>query len=319
MELSCGLPPRPDLPELAVLAEQLGYSRLWLFDSAPLWEDTFIHLALAAQRTTRIGLATAVLTPGQRSAITTASAIATVARLAPGRLRCAFGTGFTARIAAGEQPVPLGVLRTHMNDVRALLAGEVVDVDGRRQRMMHFADMAMPRPIEVPLWASVFGPVGRSTATSFADGVIVYGEPHPELPSAEMVSGTVLDDGEDPRAERARQAVAPWRVAPWHMTYASAGEAVNLMPGGAQWRQLLEEQAPPSHRHLLTFEGHVTHVLPRDETLFTHADFTTMVGPVEQLRESVAAKADAGMDEIIYTPSGPDVARELRAFRAVAN
>jgi 5,10-methylenetetrahydromethanopterin reductase len=45
---------------MAVLAESLGYSRIWIFDSAPLWEDPFTHLALAAQRTSRIGLSTAV-------------------------------------------------------------------------------------------------------------------------------------------------------------------------------------------------------------------------------------------------------------------
>ena len=51
-ELSCGLPPGPDFADLAVLAEELGYARVWIFDSAPLWEDPFVHLALAAERTT---------------------------------------------------------------------------------------------------------------------------------------------------------------------------------------------------------------------------------------------------------------------------
>ncbi|MFD8219189.1 LLM class flavin-dependent oxidoreductase [Streptomyces sp. NPDC059697] len=66
--------------DLAVLAEELGYSRVWIYDSAPLREAPFAHLALAARRTTRIGLSTAVLIPGQRSVMTMASGIATVAR-----------------------------------------------------------------------------------------------------------------------------------------------------------------------------------------------------------------------------------------------
>ena len=81
VEVSCGLPPGPDFAELAVLAEELGYARVWIFDSAPLWEDPFVHLALAAVRTTRIGLATAVLIPSQRSVMTMASGIATIAAL----------------------------------------------------------------------------------------------------------------------------------------------------------------------------------------------------------------------------------------------
>jgi 5,10-methylenetetrahydromethanopterin reductase len=72
VELSCGLTPGPDFADLAVLAEELGYARVWIFDSAPLWEDPFAHLALAAVRTTRIGLATAVHTPSQRSVMTMA-------------------------------------------------------------------------------------------------------------------------------------------------------------------------------------------------------------------------------------------------------
>ncbi len=65
VELSCGLPPGPDFSDLAVAAETLGYSRVWIFGSAPLWEDPFVHLALAAERTSRIGLGTAVLDPAR--------------------------------------------------------------------------------------------------------------------------------------------------------------------------------------------------------------------------------------------------------------
>jgi 5,10-methylenetetrahydromethanopterin reductase len=36
MEFSCRLPPGPDFAALAVLAEELGYRRVWIFDSAPL-------------------------------------------------------------------------------------------------------------------------------------------------------------------------------------------------------------------------------------------------------------------------------------------
>lgn len=59
MKLSCGLAPGPDAADLAVLAEEVGYERVWLFDSAPLWEDVFVHLALIAQRSERIGWGTA--------------------------------------------------------------------------------------------------------------------------------------------------------------------------------------------------------------------------------------------------------------------
>jgi 5,10-methylenetetrahydromethanopterin reductase len=110
LELSCGLPPGPDFADLAVLAEGLGYARVWIFDSAPLWEDAFAHLALAAARTSRIGLATAVLIPTQRSVMAMASGIATIHRMSDGRFRACFGTGYTARMAIGQRAMPLDAL-----------------------------------------------------------------------------------------------------------------------------------------------------------------------------------------------------------------
>ena len=92
IEVSCGLPPGPQFGDWAVLVEELGYSRVWVFDSAPLWEDPFVHLALAAERTSRIGLGTAVLIPSERSEMSMASAIASIARLSDGRFRACFGS-----------------------------------------------------------------------------------------------------------------------------------------------------------------------------------------------------------------------------------
>ncbi|RBM21873.1 5,10-methylene tetrahydromethanopterin reductase [Prauserella sp. PE36] len=314
-ELSCGLPPGPDFAELAVLAEDLGYTRVWSFDSAPLWEDTFVHLARAAERTTRIGLATAVLVPGQRSVPTMASAIATIARISDGRFRACFGTGFTARVAAGQRPLTLRALGDHVTGVRELLAGKVATVDGQRARMLHAPGLAASRPVRVPLWLSAFGPRGAELAGEVADGVI--GPPHPRLPTATIVSGTVLDPGEEPGSSRVREAIGPWRVVGWHEAYAKGGAvAVDALPGGRAWRERLEALAPDGERHLLTFEGHVTHLTERDRSLLEHLDVRTMVGDVERTRGRLARLAGHGFREIIYTPTGPDVPRELRAFAA---
>ena len=259
MELSCGLPPSPDFADLCVLAEELGYTRVWIFDSAPLWEDPFAHLALAATRTERIALATAVLIPAQRSVMTMASGIATIARLSGGRFRACFGTGFTARMAMGQPPMSLDALIDYVGTLRQLLAGETAVVDGKAARMLHWPDLAAARPMAVPLWLSVFGPRGNERAPEVADGTI--GPPHPTLPSATMVSGTVLDPGEDSGSNRVREAVGPWRVVGWHSAYAQGGAAaVDAMPGGQTWRTELEALAPEDERHLLAFEGHVTHL-----------------------------------------------------------
>ncbi|WP_255565770.1 MULTISPECIES: LLM class flavin-dependent oxidoreductase [unclassified Parafrankia] len=323
-ELSCGLPPGPDFADLAVLAEELGYARVWIFDSAPLWEDPFAHLALAATRTTRIGLATAVLIPTQRSVMTMASGIATIARLSGGRFRACFGTGYTARMTIGQRAMPLDALFDYAASVRKLLAGETIVLDGEAARMLHWPGLTAARPVQVPLWLSVLGPRGNKRAPEVADGTI--GPPHPTLPTATMVSGTVLDPGEDPSSSRVREAIGPWQVVGWHTTYAVRGAAgVDALPGGSQWRKALEGLASEEERHLLTFEGHVTHLSERDRPLLEHIDVDTMAGDVYvgtlvgdsvSVGRKLGRLAEAGFREVMYTPAGPDVARELRAFAA---
>src|ERR1700692_4966013 len=108
------------------------------------------------------------------------------------------------------------------------------------------------------------GPRGNERAHEVADGII--GPPHPTLPSATMmIAATVLDEGENPRSTRVLQSVGPWGVVPWHTAYHYGGAAaVDALPGGTAWRASLEALAPEEERHLLTFEGHATHLSERD-------------------------------------------------------
>ena len=321
VELSCGLPPGPDFSDLAVLAESVGYSRVWVFDSAPLWEDPFVHLALAAERTSRIGLGTAVLIPHERSEMAMASAIATIARLCDGRFRACFGTGATARRTMGQRPLTLRYLKSYVTAVRALLAGETTMVDGRPVRMLHAEDLAAPRPVDVEIWLSVFGPRGIELAAEIADGIIIGLPMEHTLPVAMLLPGTVLQPGEDRRSERVREAAGPWQVVSYHEAYSVVGpDAVDAMPGGRAWRDALEDLAPEGERHLFTHQGHVTHLTERDRVLLDEApDGMAVIGSAEQIGARVAGLAEHGVQEVIYTPSGPDIARELTAFYAAAS
>jgi 5,10-methylenetetrahydromethanopterin reductase len=182
--------------------------------------------------------------------------------------------------------------------------------------MMQADGLTAPRPIAVPLWLSAFGPRGAKLARSLADGII--GVPQPGLPAATLVSGTVLEPGEDPRSVRAREAVGPWRVVPWHEAYATAGaDAVDARPGGQAWREALEALSGTDDRHLLTFEGHITHLPNRDRQLLEHIDTHTMVAEADAINRRLDRLATAGFHEVIYTPSGPDVEREMRTFASV--
>ena len=319
IEVSCGLPPGPQFGDWAVLVEELGYSRVWVFYSAPLWEDPFVHLALAAERTSRIGLGTAVLIPSERSEMSMASAIASIARLSDGRFRACFGTGATARRTMGRRPITLDALARYVEAVRGLVAGETVIIDGQPARMLHADGLTGSRPIDVEIWLSAFGPRAVELAERIADGIVGAQVCH-SIPTATMFAGTVLDPGESRDSERARRAVGPWQVVSYHEAYLAAGsDAVDAMPGGRAWREALEKLAAPDERHLLSHEGHVTHLSARDFALLEHAgDGMTVRGDADEIRTRLEGLADCGVQEVIYTPSGPDVARELQAFHAAA-
>jgi 5,10-methylenetetrahydromethanopterin reductase len=64
----------------------------------------------------------------------------------------------------------------------------------------------------------------------------------------------------------------------------------------------------------LTFEGHGTHLSGRDRELLEYIDVKTMVGDAARIGRQLSRLAAMGFHEVVYTPTGPDVARELRAF-----
>ncbi len=306
--------------EIAQLAEALGYSRVWLFDSAALYEDIWVHLALIAEHTT-IGLGTAVLVPNLRHVMTTASAIATIERLAPGRLACGFGTGATARWVLGKDALSWATTQRYFEQLRGLLRGDVVEVDGAQTQMIHHTELAVARPVEVPLLLSALGPKGLEIAREVADGVINMGGAVDGIDwVVHMVNGTVLADGEDLTSTRVRDALGPWGVMAYHGTYQVAGDAVDGLPLGAEWRAKIEAERPDGERHLAVHEGHVSHVTERDRPLIDGApDIISgfgWVGSAADIRARADASFASGTTELLYTPAGPDVAGELRAFAA---
>ena len=110
-------------------AEELGFSSAWFYDTQLLNPDVFICIALAAEKTDRIRLGTGALVPSNRIEPVTANALATLNRLAPGRIDFGVGTGFTARRTMGLGAIPLKKFRTYIDRVLALVRGETVSWD----------------------------------------------------------------------------------------------------------------------------------------------------------------------------------------------
>ena len=68
----------------AKLAEDNGFTHVWVSDTQMMAGDPYICLALIAQQTKRVKLGTGVSIVGTRIAPVTASSIATLNQLAPG-------------------------------------------------------------------------------------------------------------------------------------------------------------------------------------------------------------------------------------------
>lgn len=321
MEISCAFPPGPAVVDHAVLAEELGYRRCWLYDSPALYPDVWVTLARIAERTARIALGPGVLVPNLRHVLAQASAIATLEMLAPGRTVVAVGTGFTGRMAMGQRALSWSFVEPYLRQLRALLRGETVEVEGARVRMLHPPGFAPRFPIEVPIVVAANAPRGTAVARELGDGIMCVGQPQPGFAWCALLTlGTVLDEGESAAAARPMAAAGPGLTVMFHGIYEAGGAgALDGMPGGAEWRAAIEA-IPAAERHLALHEGHLVGVTERDRGLLNGDMLRTLTftGTAAELRGRLDGLAAAGATEIVYAPMGPDVPRELRAFAAMA-
>ena len=86
-------------------AETLGYDSVWVTDSQMLFSDCYAVLALAARQTTRLRLGPGTAICGTRIPPVHVAAMATLNRLAPGRVHLGIGTGNTAMRTMGQRPM----------------------------------------------------------------------------------------------------------------------------------------------------------------------------------------------------------------------
>jgi 5,10-methylenetetrahydromethanopterin reductase len=227
MEVSCAFPTALDSPDNIALAEQLGYHRAWIYDTPQQSPDVWMTLALAAQRTERIGLGPGVLVPSLRHPMVNAAATATLCALAPGRVAVAFGTGFTGRRAMGYPAIPWTFMDSYIRAYRALLRGEVVEWEGTRMQMLHPDGHAPARPVEVPVLIAALGAKGNKVARELGDGLFAT-LLMPEFMTdyswtAYLAWGTVLDEGEPDDSEHARVAAGPGWALSLHGAYEFGG------------------------------------------------------------------------------------------------
>jgi 5,10-methylenetetrahydromethanopterin reductase len=313
MQLSCAFAPNAECIEYVKLAESLGYQRAWFADSPALYGDVWIAIARAALSTERIGLGTAVLIPSLRHVMATASAIASIEEIATGRLTVGIGTGFTGRRMFGKNALPWKEVEAYVRNLKGLLRGFEVTIDGKICKMFHPPAFAPKRPIATPIFVAAGGPRGLKVASEVGDGLICAGViPEGAGDCALLSFGTVLEAGESFESKRVMDAIGPALALVYHGVYEAAGEGVDAIPGGKGWREEIEA-IPEPVRHLYVHENHAVSMTDRDRRhVRPELGGTTFTGTPEELEAKVKTLKEQGVRELIYFPLGPDIPRELR-------
>jgi 5,10-methylenetetrahydromethanopterin reductase len=313
IDISCAFATSIATPEHVAHAEALGYLRAWLYDSPALYPDVWMMLGESARRTSAIELGPGVAIPSLRHPMVTASAVATLHDLAPGRVNLALGSGFTGRLTLGQKPLKWSYVREYVLAVKGLLAGETVTWEGAATRMLHPDGFGAPRPLHVPIILGTGGPKGEAVARELADGIFAT-KPQQGFGRCSVLSfGTVLDDGEDPGSERSMAAAGHAGALMYHALHLR-GMAAQL-PGGEQWVAALEA-FPEDERHLALHEGHLIEANERDRLVLT-GETLRMFGiarTASEWRTRVDGLEATGATEIAYQPAGPDIPAELERF-----
>src|SRR2546430_10567576 len=112
--------------------EALGWDAAPQPDSQVRRREWYVLLAAAARATERITLGPLLPNPVNRHPTVTASSIATIDELAPGRVLLGWGVGDTAVRLAGLRPARVKELEAATRLMRALLDGEAGE--GRAER-----------------------------------------------------------------------------------------------------------------------------------------------------------------------------------------
>ena len=167
--------------EYVTRAEDAGYTHLWVTDSGLIRSDSFAMMTLAAMTTKHMTVGTGVAVPGLRLAPVLAGGVATVNRIAPGRVFCAMGTGNTGMRMLGRKPMRLKDFEQYARTVKGLLTVGEADYPNQANQ----ANQDKPHKIRfmltdkgyvnikdpIPLILAGYGPKAQALAGEIADGL----------------------------------------------------------------------------------------------------------------------------------------------------
>jgi probable F420-dependent oxidoreductase len=291
---------RPDTEalDIAVAADQAGYSRLWIGEMATF--DAFALATAVGIRTRRLRLIVGPLAVGVRDPVTVALGASSVHTLTGRPVEVALGASSPAIVAGWhDRPWPgaAGRMRESVRALRPMLAGERVDFAGSQVRTRGFRLRAgLPGG---RLTVAAFGPAMTRVAAEEADRVVL------NLVTPEQVAAVrATVTGVAQRAGRAAPEIAVW-------------VAAALDPGPAALRQLAGQLAvylaPPGYGEMFIELG-FGELVRKARAGARRAELVAAIpvellaavcaiGSAEQITARVARYHDAGAEHVGIVPA----------------
>jgi alkanesulfonate monooxygenase SsuD/methylene tetrahydromethanopterin reductase-like flavin-dependent oxidoreductase (luciferase family) len=331
--------PHVDRWELARYAEELGFDRVNVPDSQMIWSDVYVVLTLVAIHTKRIRIGTGVTSPELRIAPVTACAIASVNKLAPGRVFLGLGTGHTSVRLMGRKPASVARLCEYFRVVRGLLDGEEVDFPDKNEprliQFMHRDRRYINLDDRIPILIAANGPKAIRAAGELADGWTTAtkslevgqryfnelregaklrgGLPMDFYPSFQTCA-CVLKPGESLQSERVVNEVGSYVTTILHLTYEvwrASGKKDESVPPFFRniWEDYVKRVAaytlPPHARFRQIHDGHSTFLQPGERCFITQETIrgTCLAGEPDEIITHIRSMERVGFKGLNLLPS----------------
>jgi 5,10-methylenetetrahydromethanopterin reductase len=347
MQFGIAIPTAADSWRLVRRAEELGFSRAWFFDTQMLSADPFVAMAAAAMKTGKIRLGTGVLIPSNRIAPVAANALASLNKLAPGRIDFGISTGFTGRRTMGLPAVKLADMEEYIRVVHVLLRGDTVEtrIEGKPRKIRFLSpELGLTNTHDpIALYIAATGPRARALTAKLGAGWIdnvadvergaaslaqmrttweQTGGARDALEAVAWIGGAVLEEGEPADGPRGMALAAPRTAMLLHRAAdaALAGypAPVAMLPefAGAVEAYVAHARqfaAQEGAYYLANHRGHLMYVRP-DERPFITAEMirkTSFIGTAADLTRRIGDLRDAGFAQVVFSiPPGQEQAIE---------
>ena len=354
MEFGIAMATDAEAWKLVARAEELGFNSAWFYDTQMLSADCFVAMGAAAVKTDRIRRGTGVLIPTNRIAPVTANALASLNKLAPGRIDFGVGTGFTGRRAMGLGAMQLADMETYIETVKGLIRGETLEAEFEgKTRKIKFLNPGLglintQEPIS--LHVSAYGPRSRALTAKLGAGWLYFagdvdtaatnaeamrqawvnaGRCTGNLTSVAFALGCVLEDSEPFDSPRAMAQAGPRAAVILHR---AADEAIagqlnssGIPPAAAEAVSGYVEHAmryePDDAKYLENHRGHLMFVKQEERRYVTPELIrdTSFTATEVELKARIGDLRDAGYNQftIQIVPGQEDAIEDWgRLFKA---